>query len=107
MNLSIYVLSLGILALIVSCTRYESKLRARAEAGEAEAQYQLASMYWEGRAIGCEPNQALKWDLLAAEHGHRKAQIRVAESYERGEGISQDYVQAARMYAMAAARGDP
>ena len=46
MNLSIYVLSLGILALIVSCTSYESKLRARAEAGEAEAQYQLASMYW-------------------------------------------------------------
>src|SRR5215831_20661883 len=100
------ILFVGILSLIVSCASYESKLRARAEAGEAEAQYQLASMYWEGRAIGRDPNQALKWDLLAAEHGHRKAQIRLAESYERGEGISRDYVQAARMYAKAAEQGD-
>ena len=98
------VLFVGILSLIVGCATYESKVRARAEAGEAEA---VASMYWEGRAVHRDPTQALKWFQRAAEHGHREAQIRLAELYERGEGISRDYVQAARMYAMGAEQVTP
>jgi len=101
------ILFVGILSLVVGCATYESKVRACAEAGEAEAEYQLASMYWEGRAVHRDHTQALKWIQWAAEHGHREAQIRLAELYERGKGISRDYVQAARMYAMGAERGDP
>jgi hypothetical protein len=51
MNRFTYILFLGVLFLIASCASYESKLRARADAGEAEAQYQLASMYL-GRKSG-------------------------------------------------------
>ena len=105
--LHFYFFSLGILSLIVSCASAESQLRARAEAGEAEAQYQLASMYWEGRGVERNPPQALTWYQRAADRGHREAQVKVAELYERGEGISQDYVQASRMYAKAAEQGDP
>ena len=59
MNPSIYILSLGILSLIVSCASYESKLRARAEAGEAEAQYQLARMLLDGNGVTQDPRRAL------------------------------------------------
>jgi TPR repeat protein len=47
--------------LITACATQESSLRARAEAGDAEAQYQLASMYWQGKEIDQNRNEALKW----------------------------------------------
>ena len=107
MNRSTYILSLGLLLLLTtSCASYESKIRTRADAGEAEAQYQLASMYWEGRTIDPDPNEALKWYLRAAEQGHREAQVRLAQLYERGEGIRQNYERAAQWYIKATKQGD-
>src|SRR5206468_12753844 len=93
-----YILFLGIVFLIVSCSSYESKLRARADAGEAEAQYQLASMYWEGKTVNRDPTEALKWYQRAAEYGHREAQAKLAELYEQGAGISRNYERAAQWY---------
>jgi TPR repeat protein len=106
MNRFTYILFLGVLSLIASCASYESKRRARADAGEAEAQYQLASMYWEGKVVDRDPNESLKWYQRAAEHGHREAQVRLAELYERGEGISQNYERASQWYKKATEEGD-
>jgi TPR repeat protein len=101
-----YILSLAILSLLVGCASDESRLRARADAGELEAQYQLASMYQEGRTVDRDPQQALMWYRRAAEGGHREAQDKLAESYDRGDVLAQDYVQAAHWYAKAAEQGD-
>ncbi len=78
--------------LITACATQESSLRARAEAGDAEAQYQLASMYWQGKEIDQNRNEALKWYQRAAQHGHQRAQFKVAELYEAGQRVSQDYL---------------
>jgi uncharacterized protein len=88
--------------LITACATNESTLRSRADAGEAEAQYQLGSMYWEGKEIDQDRNEALKWYQRAAQHGHQAAQFKVAELYEAGQGVSQDYVRASQWYAKAA-----
>jgi uncharacterized protein len=106
MNREISIPTIIILSLITSCASYESQMRARADAGEVEAQYQLGSMYWEGKGVERDLPEALSWYQRAANQGHREALVRLAESYERGEGISQDYVKASRMYALAADRGD-
>lgn len=41
----------------------------------AETQYQLASMYWEGKEVDRDRNEALKWYQRAAQHGHQAAQF--------------------------------
>lgn len=92
--------------LIVACVSDESKLRSRADLGDAEAQYQLASMYWEGNEVEQDRNEALKWYQRAAQHGHLGAQLRIADAYEAGQGVSQDYLRASQWYERAAEQGD-
>ena len=107
MNRMLDILSLTSLSLAVSRACPESKIRTRAETGDAEGQYQLASMNWDGRGVHRDPQEALEWYQTAAAQGHLEAQMRVAELYERGEGISRDYVKASQMYIKAAEPGDP
>ncbi len=57
-------------------------LKARAENGDAEAQYALADMHWpearEGEVVRGDLEEAKKWLRMAAEQGHLKAQLRLA-----------------------------
>lgn len=63
-------------------------------------------MYWDGKEIDQDRNEAVKWYQRAAQHGHRGAQLKVAEVYEAGQGVSQDYLRASQWYAKAAEQGD-
>ena len=88
-------------------TRQEiDALRARAEAGVAEAQLDLGFMYANGRGVPQDYEKAERWYRLAAEQGHTTAQNGLGFMYENGAGVPQDYVEAHKWYNLAAARGN-
>ena len=111
-------------------------LRARAEVGVAEAQYQLGQVYEGGRGIPGDLVLAVQWYRLAAEQGHTEAQFKLSfggrqddtqalawmrraaeqgdsfqqyllgDSYADGLNVSQDDAEAVRWFRLAAAQGE-
>ena len=49
-------------------------LRARADQGDAEAQFALGAVYATGRGVPQDAREAVRWFRLAAEQGHAAAQ---------------------------------
>jgi TPR repeat protein len=78
--------------------------RARAEAGDAEAQYRLAFVH--GRGVGVKLNHrvAAEWYTSAARQGHAKAQGRLGTYYFYGKGVERDLVRAYTWLGLAAKR---
>jgi TPR repeat protein len=88
--------------------RYEEALhllRPLAEAGDAEAQLNLAALYDIGGGVPKDRAQAAAWYRRAAELGHAQAAVNLAVMYEAGSGLPQDLTQAARWFRAAAERG--
>lgn len=56
------------------------KIQEAASLGNAEAQYELASMYAEGRGLPKDTDLALSWGKKAAEQGHLKAKFSVGRT---------------------------
>lgn len=85
-----------------------SDLRARAERGDAEAQYNLGVMYgWGGAAqnVPHDDKQAAIWYLKAAEQKHAGAQYMLGAAYFNGFGVIQDYTKAIEWYRKSAEQG--
>ncbi len=76
-----------------------------AEAGSAEAQFNIAVMFQKGRGVPADSAEALRWYRLAAWRGHADAQNNLGGMLSRGEGIPEDYVQAHMWFSLAAVRG--
>jgi TPR repeat protein len=58
--------------------------------GDAEAQYQLASLYLNGNGVAREPKRAVPWLVLASNKGHYRAQAVLGRIMFYGEhGIRQ------------------
>ena len=81
------------------------ELRARAEQGDATAQFNLAVMYHKGKGVPQDYAEAAKWYRKAAEQGHADAQYNLGNMYGKGQGVPQDYVQAHMWFNLAAAQG--
>ena len=81
-------------------------LRAKAEQGDAEAQYNLAVMYHEGQGLPALQVEAARWYRLAAEQGHGAAAWEIGTRYEDGNGTPQDNAEAEHWYQLAAERGN-
>jgi TPR repeat protein len=79
-------------------------LRARAEAGDAAAAFELACAHREGKGAQ-DPDEALHWFRRAAEGGHAEAQVELAFLHDTGVGMPQDVAAATRWYGLAAAQG--
>lgn len=73
-----------------------------AEAGDAQAQYNIALMYQTGDGTAKAPEMAVKWLLKAAEQGHAKARYQLGWWYANGIIVRQDYFLAAKYYRLAA-----
>ena len=84
------------------------QLRADAEQGNAEAQYNLGTLYKRGNGddISQDYQESLRWYHLASEQGHARAQALLGTMYYEGNGTPQDYQQALRWYRKAALQGD-
>ena len=63
-------------------------------------------MYRDGKGIGQDYHQAVKWFRRAAEQGEVDAQVNLGFMYGKGQGVATDYQQAFNWYRKAAEQGD-
>lgn len=82
-------------------------VRQKANQGDAEAQFQLAVIYQNGRLIQQDQRQAREWLHKAAEQGHVKAMFNLGVTYGDGLGVPVDDAEALKWYQAAAHKGDP
>src|SRR5215472_7185696 len=80
-------------------------LERMAKSGNAEAQYQLASLYRSGRGVAQDDALAFKWMQAAAEQGHVRAQFNLGTMYVAGRGAPRDDAKARAWLEKAAAGG--
>ena len=77
-------------------------LRQKAEAGDAEAQYNLGRTYYLGNGVPKDLTEAVKWYSRAAEQGFAPAQVNLGNMYSRGEGAPKDDTKAVKWIRKAA-----
>ncbi len=84
------------------------ELKPLVEQGNADAQFNFASLYYQGWGVPQDYKEAVKWFRKAADQGHASAQVSLGTVYAEGvQGvIEKDYPQALMWFIFAAARGD-
>ena len=80
------------------------ELRARAEQGEAVAQFSLGLAYATGRGVAQDDAEAVRWYRLAGDQGNPSGQLNLGLMYATGRGVPQDYVQAYMWLSLSASR---
>lgn len=81
------------------------KLRTRAWAGDAEAQYHLAHALLWGEGVEPDECKAFHWLLAAAVQGHAGAENDAGTAYLRGVGTPAYPEEATRWYRRSAEKG--
>ena len=81
--------------------------RSLASQGDATAQNNIGSMYYNGYGVTQDYQEALKWYRLAAAQGNAVAQYSIGFMYDNGQGVTQNYQEALKWYRLAAAQGEP
>jgi predicted small lipoprotein YifL len=79
--------------------------KAKAEAGDAKAQYNLGVMYRTGQGVEQDFKEAVNWYRKAADQGDVEAQFTLGLMYDTGEGVEQDFKEAVKWYQNAADQG--
>jgi TPR repeat protein len=85
---------------------FEAELKARADQGDAQAQFNLGLMYATGEGVPKDAAEAVKWYRLAADQNHPRAQFNLGLLYATGEGVPKDTAEAVKWYRKAADQGD-
>ncbi len=80
--------------------------KARAEKGDAEAQFNLGDMYSKGDGVPEDDREAVKWLHKSAEQGYATAQNNLGNMYAEGEGVPKDDKEAVKWYRKAAEQGE-
>jgi Sel1 repeat len=95
-------------------TAVDPALLAKATAGDAASQLQVADACAAGkgvprdsRQLAADYAQAALWYRKAADQGNTMAQVHLADLYRDGRGVTRDPAQAAAWYRKAAELGDP
>ena len=83
------------------------QLRERAEGGDANAQYALGCLYYEGQGVPQDYDEALAWYRKAAAQGNNSGLCDVGYCYRNGHGVTQDFAKAIPYYRQAANQGCP
>jgi TPR repeat protein len=87
--------------------KHLTEIRAKAEAGDAQAQCELGYTYRKGElGVTKDDAEAVKWYRKAAEQNLAKAQYNLGICYAYGEGVSKDQVEAEKWWRLAAQNGD-
>jgi TPR repeat protein len=77
---------------------YSPELVKEAEAGDAEAQYNLGQCYENGQ-VGIKDNkEAVKWYTKSAEQGYAKTAFALSRCYEDGKGVPRDKKEAKKWF---------
>lgn len=78
-----------------------------ADEGLPFAQYELGTMYEDGKGVERNLDDAFWWYSLAAEQDYPLAQYKLGTLYHQGKGIEKNYTTAAQWYRKAAEKGVP
>lgn len=81
------------------------KLKPLVEQGDAEAQYNLATNYEDGRGVERNMQKAIELYRLAANQDYTEAQYYLGVIYDKGRGVTSDDVKAREWYHIAANNG--
>jgi tetratricopeptide (TPR) repeat protein len=76
-------------------------VKAKAEAGDAKAQFLLGVSYFVGEDVP-QNYEAVKWLNKAAEKGFVEAQVELGVAYYNGFGVKQNYAEAEKWFRKAA-----
>jgi localization factor PodJL len=82
------------------------ELRQAAADGDARAQFEVAAIFTEGRAVEQDYAEAAKWYERAAAQGLAPAQYRLGNLYETGTGVEKNLETAKLWYQRAAEAGN-
>ncbi len=85
--------------------RSASDLQPLAVQGDLDAQFQLGTLFYQGKGVQQDYTQAFLWYRRAAQQGNSDAQYSLGNMYLMGEGIKQDDYQARQWYEKAAEQG--
>jgi TPR repeat protein len=80
-------------------------LIAKANEGNADAEFRIGVQYELGARVKKDPKQAAEWYLKAAEKGDVRAQHSLGVLYEFGNGVPADHAAAVQWYRKAAEKG--
>ncbi|MBT6449506.1 MAG: PQQ-binding-like beta-propeller repeat protein [Verrucomicrobiales bacterium] len=80
--------------------------KAKAEAGNVDAQYNLGEMYRKGEGVEQDFKEVVKWYQKAAGQGNAPAQSNLGVMYYNGKGVEQDFKEAVKWYQKAADQGN-
>jgi TPR repeat protein len=81
--------------------------RAGAQAGQAQARFDLGRMYRNGIGVPRDSAQAYRWIALAAEAGNPPAMFTLHNMLAAGEGVARDDAKSRHWLERAAASEDP
>ena len=102
----IFAIMVMICSVTIGQTKYSQELVNKAEAGNAEAQFNLGSCYADGYGISQDDAKAVYWFTKAAEQGVDYAQYNLGMCYYFGKGVRLDYTMAVYWYTKAAEKGN-
>lgn len=80
-------------------------LKARAEAGDADAQLNIGGLYFKGEGVKRDFAEAARWFQKAAMQRHPQAQFNLGMMYATGQGLTQNPEEAAKWYRLSAEQG--
>ena len=77
-----------------------------AKSGDADAQYNLGSVYETGFGVKADPDEAVRWYKEAADQDHQLAQLKLGIMYILGDGTRQSAIKGTRLIRSAADNGN-
>jgi localization factor PodJL len=82
------------------------ELRQAAASGNAQAQFEVAAIYTEGRVLEKDLEEAARWYERSAAQGFVPAQYRLGNLYEMGSGVEKNFEEARLWYQRSAEAGN-
>ena len=88
--------------------RYQTAFRSwlpLAEAGMAEAQLNIGSLYQNGQGVNTDYAEAMRWYQQAASNGLPQAQVNIGILYFLGLGVDQNFTESINWFELASEQG--
>ena len=86
--------------------KFFQETKAKAETGNAEAQYIVGACYNLGKCVSEDFTEAVKWYRKAADQGNANAQTSLGFAYAEGKGVPKDEAEAVKWYRKATDQED-
>ena len=90
------MLGVAVLTACVGGAEQEKEMLTKAKGGDAESQYQLARIYFEGNGVDQSDKKGAYWVRRAADQGHMMAQGDLGMMYALGVMVRKDEVEAVK-----------